>query len=172
MMKKSIIAVLMAGALLLNAGALFAQGSTKVFTQRPTKLSTEDEEIKSQLQDLRSQKKQIVSANMQLNEAESLKFWPVYDEYTAETIKINDTRVALIKEYTGNYDALTDAQAQSLLKKWLQADDAEVQLRLKYIPIFSKALPAKKTARFIQIDRHLGILIDVQVMSAIPIVQP
>ena len=163
-MKKTVIAVLMAGALLLNAGALFAQEATKV--------SKNDLEIKVLRQDLKSQKKQFVAANMQLTEAEALKFWPVYDEYTAETIKIVDTRAALIKEYTGNYDTLTDAQAQSLLKRWLQADDAEVQLRLKYIPIFSKALPARKTARFIQIDRHLGMLIDVQVMSAIPLVQP
>ena len=171
-MRKSIIAVLMGGALLLNAGVLFAQTPTKVLAQRPTKLSMDDEEIKLQLQNLRSQKKQIVSANMQLTEAEALKFWPVYDEYTAETIKNNDIRAALIKEYSGNYDTLTDAQAQSLLKRWLQADDAEVQLRLKYIPIFSKVLSTKKTARFIQIDRHLGMLIDVQVMSAIPLVQP
>ncbi len=171
-MKKSVIAVLMAGALLLHAGALFAQTPTKVFAQKPTKLSMEDQEITSQLEDLRSQKKQIVSANMQLTEAEALKFWPVYDEFTAETTKIIDTRVALIKEFTGNYDTLTDAQAQSLTKRWLQADDAEVQLRLKYIPIFSKVLPAKKTARFIQIDRRLGMLIDVQVMSSIPLVQP
>jgi hypothetical protein len=170
-MKKSIIAVLMTGAL-LNAGALFAQTPTKVFAQTPTKMSTTDEEIKLQLQDLRSEKKQIVSANMQLTEAESLKFWPVYDEYTAETIKNNDIRVALIKEYARNYDTLTDAQAQSLLKRWLEADDAEVQLRLKYIPIFSKILPAKKTTRFIQMDRHLGMLIDVQLMSQIPLVQP
>jgi hypothetical protein len=171
-MKKSVIAVLMAGALLLNAGALFAEVPKKVLAQGPTKLSMDDQEIKLKLQDLRSEKKQIVSANMQLSEAEALKFWPVYDEYTAETIKNNDTRVALIKEYTGDYDTLTDAQAQSLLKRWLQADDAEVQLRLKYIPIFSKVLPAKKTARFIQIDRRLGMMIDVQVMSVIPLVQP
>ena len=163
-MKKSIIAVLMAGALLLNAGALFAE--------EPTKESTIDLEINLLRQDLRSQKKQVVAANMQLTEAEALKFWPAYDEYTAETIKIIDTRVALIKEYSGNYNPLTDAQAQSLTKRWLQADDAEVQLRLKYIPIFSKVLPAKKTARFIQIDRRLGMMIDVQVMSAIPLVQP
>jgi hypothetical protein len=163
-MKKSIIAVLMAGALLLNAGALFAQA--------PTKESMDDLEIKLLRQDLRSQKKQFVATNMQLTEAEALKFWPVYDEYTAETLKIIDTRVALIKEYSRNYDTLTDALAQSLLERWLQADDAKVQLRIKYIPIFSNVLPAKKTARFIQIDRRLGMLIDVQVMSAIPLVQP
>ena len=163
-MKKFVIAVLMAGALLLNAGALFAQG--------PTKELVDDQGIKLLRQDLKSQKKQFVAANMQLTEAEALKFWPVYDEYTAETIKIIDTRVALIKEYSRDYDTLTDAQAQSLIERWLQADDAEVQLRLKYIPIFSKVLPDKKTARFFQIDRRLGMLIDVQVMSAIPLVEP
>ena len=163
-MKKSVIAVLMAGAMLLNAGALFAQETMK--------LSVDDQQIKLLRQDLRSQKKQFAATNMQLTEAEALKFWPVYDVYTAETDKIIETRVALIKEYSGNYDALTDAQAQSLIKRWLEADDAEVQLRLKYIPIFSNVLPAKKTARFIQIDRRLGMLIDVQVMSAIPLVQP
>ncbi len=163
-MKKSVIAVLMAGALLLNAGALFAQGTMKELA--------DNLEIKLLRQDLRSQKKQFFATNMQLTEAEALKFWPVYDEYTAETDKIIETRVALIKEYSGNYDTLPDAQTQSLIKRWLQADDAEVQLRLRYIPIFSKVLPAKKTARFIQIDRHLGMLIDVQLMSAIPLVQP
>jgi hypothetical protein len=163
-MKKSIVAVLMVGALLLNAGALFAEG--------PTKESADDLEIKLLRKDLRSQKKQIVAANIQLTETEALKFWPVYDDYTVETIKINDTRVALIKEYAQNYDNLTDAQAQSFIKKWLEADDAAVQLRLKYMPIFSKFLPAKKTARFIQIDRRLGLLMDVQLSSGIPLVQP
>ena len=163
-MKKSVIAVLMAGAMLLNAGALFAQETMK--------LSVDDQQIKLLRQDLRSQKKQFAATNMQLTEAEALKFWPVYDEYTAETDKIIETRVAMIKEYSGNYETMSDAQAQSLIKRWLETDDAEVQLRLKYIPIFSKVLPDKKTARFFQIDRRLGMLIDVQVMSAIPLVQP
>ena len=77
-MKKSVIAVLMAGTLLLNAGALFA-------SQGPAKELVNDLEIKLLRQDLISQKKQLVAANMQLSEAEALKFWPVYDEYTAET---------------------------------------------------------------------------------------
>ena len=163
-MKKSVIAVLMAGALLLNAGALFAQG--------PTKELMDDQQIRLLRQDMKSQKKQFVAANMQLTEAEAWTFWPVYDEYTAETNKIIDTRVALIKEYSREYDTLTDAQTRSLIERWLQADDAEVQLRQKYITVFSKVIPARKTARFIQIDRRLGMMIDVQVMSAIPLVQP
>ncbi len=42
--------------------------------------------------DIRSQKKQLIAANLQLTDAEATKFWPAYDAYTAETTKIGDTR--------------------------------------------------------------------------------
>jgi len=163
-MKKAMTVVLLAGALLLNGATLFAE--------EPAKMSAIDKEIQMLRQDLRAQKKQIIAANMQLTEAEALKFWPVYDEYTRETTKLNDTRVSLIKEYAQNYDTLTDAQAQSLTKRYLGLDDAVTKLRLKYVPIFNKVLPARKTARFMQIDRRLGLLLDVQLASEIPLVQP
>lgn len=162
-MKKSVITVLMAGALLLNAGALFAQGDTMGLP--------DEQKIKLLRQDMKSQKKLLVAANMQLTEAEAQKFWPVYDEYAVEESTIVDTRVTMIKEYAEDYSTLTDAQAQNLIKRWIQADNAEVQLRLKYIPIFSKVLPPKKMALFIQIDRRFGQVLDVKVMSAIPLVQ-
>lgn len=163
-MKKSVIAVLMAGALLLNAGALFAQGN---MMEMPN-----EQQIKLLRQEMRSQKKLLVAANMPLTEDEAQKFWPVYEEYALEESTIIDTRVTMIKEYAEDYTTLTDSQARNLIKRWIQADDAEVQLRLKYIPIFSKVLPAKKMALFIQIDRRFGQVLDVKVMSAIPLVHP
>lgn len=163
-MKNSVSAVLLVGILLLNAAVLFAEG--------PTKEAAIDQDIQMLRKDLRSEKKQIVAANMQLTEAEALKFWPVYDQYTAETIKVNDTRLALIKEYAQSYESLTDSQAQNFIKRWLEADDTAVKLRLKYVPNFSAVLPAKKTARFLQIDRRLGLLTDIQVASGLPLVQP
>lgn len=162
-MKKSVIAVLMVGALLLNVGVLFAQGHTMELT--------DEMQIKLIRQDMRSQKRLLIAGNIQITESEAQKFWPVYDEYAAEEIKIIDDRVALIKEYAEDYNTLTDAQAQNLIKRWIQADDAEIQLRLKYIPIFAKVLPAKKMALFIQIDRRFGQMMDIKVTSAIPLVQ-
>lgn len=163
-MKKSVIAVLMVGALLLNVGVLFAQGDTMGGLP-------DEQQIKALRQDMTSQKKMLVAANMQLTETEAQKFWPVYDEYALEEISIIDNRVSMIKEYAEDYNNLTDTQAQNLIKRWIQADDAEVKLRLKYIPIFSKVLPAKKMALFIQIDRRFGQVLDVKVMSAIPLLQ-
>src|SRR5580692_7228639 len=74
-----------------------------------------DQDIQLLRQDLRSNKKQQVAANLVLTDAEATKFWPVYDQYAAEMTKIGDQKYALIKDYAQNYGSLTDAQAKSLI---------------------------------------------------------
>ena len=131
-----------------------------------------DQDVELLRKDLRSQKKQIIAANLQLTDAEAVKFWPIYDQYVAELTKINDAKYGVIKEYATNYDTLTDDQAIGLSKNLLSVDTQVAQLRLKYVPIVSKVLSGKKTALFFQIDRRLTMLIDLQLASQIPIIQP
>lgn len=159
--------VIVAGSFAVSAPVLQAQ--TAAATAAPTTVS--DQDIQMLRQDLRSQKKQIIAANMVLTDAEATKFWPIYDQYTAETIKLGDTRFALIKEYAQTYDTMTDAQAASLTKQSNALDESYVQLRGKYIPIFGKALPAKKAALFFQLDRRIALLTDLQLASMIPVVK-
>ncbi len=61
--------------------------------------ATSDADIQMLRKDLRSQKKQIVAANMDFTDAQGEKFWPVYEQYTSDLVKINDTKAALIQEY-------------------------------------------------------------------------
>jgi hypothetical protein len=163
-MKKIVAGVLLASALLLNAGLLFAEG--------PTIEAALDQEIKLLRQDLRADKKAIVAVNMELTDAEAVKFWPVYDAYTLETIKLNDTLQALIKEYALSYETMTDEKAKILTKKTLDLDASVTKLRLKYVPIFNKVISARKTARFMQIDRRIGLLVNIQLAASLPLVQP
>jgi hypothetical protein len=164
-MKKSVIAVLiLTGLILANAGVLCAQDSANA--------TVSDQDVQLLRQDLRSKKKQLIAANLPLTDAEAVKFWPVYDQYTTETMKINDTRYALIKEYAASYNSLTDAQAQDFVTRSIGVDESFVQLRLKYIPIFQKVLSGKKTAMFFQMDKRIALMIDLQLASIIPIVQP
>jgi hypothetical protein len=121
--------------------------------------------------DLRSTRKQVVAANMKLSDTEAEKFWPTYDQYVGELVKINDTKYDLIKEYMQSVN-LTEEQADTLSKRWLTVDESVVQLRLKYIPIFRKALSAKGTAMFFQIDRRVQMMIDLQLASSLPLIEP
>jgi len=117
-------------------------------------------------------KKQLIAANMQLTDTEAQNFWPVYDRYTQETIRINDARYLLINEYVTNYSKMTDAQAQSFTRRLIDVDDAVLRLRSKYVPLVQGVLPSNKTALFFQLDRRIGLLIDLQLASEIPMVQP
>ena len=164
-MRKSMIAVLMlAGVMLANDRVLFAQDSANS--------TVTDQDVQLLRKDLRSQRKQLIAANLPLTDAEAVKFWPVYDQYQAEITKIGDTRFALIKEYATNYNTLTDTQADDLITRMIGVDESLVQLRQKYIPIVEKVLPGKKTAMFFQMDRRVALMIDLQLASMIPIVQP
>jgi hypothetical protein len=131
-----------------------------------------DANIQLMREDIRSERKKIVAANMPLTEAEAVKFWPVYDRYIAETIKVNDVRFALLKEYAKNYDATSEQQADDFIKRWIALDNDNTQLRLKYIPEFEKVVSHKKTAMFFQIDRRVSLLIELQLASQVPLVKP
>lgn len=166
-MKKTLIAVLLfAVILMVTSGGLILQAGAAQTLDKDTL----DKDIELLRKDIRSQVKQLVAANMQLTEAEAEKFWPVYDQYAAEMEKINDVRLGIIKQYAEGYNSLSDAEALSLTKRWMEADDATVQLAQQHFPLFEKVLPGRKVARFMQIDRRLRLLIDVQVSSQIPMV--
>jgi hypothetical protein len=51
-------------------------------------------------------------------------------------------------------------------------DGDNTQLRLKYIPEFEKVISPKKTALFFQVDRRISMMIELQLASQIPLVQP
>ncbi len=161
--------VLGLGVLLLSSG-LFAQATPQAGTM--TDEQKLDQQIDLMRKDVRSQKKQIIAANLKLTDPEAEKFWPLYDRYTADLVKVNDTKYSLIKQYAQNFDSMSDDQLDKSAKEWLGLDQSVAQLRLKYFPLFRKVLSAKNTALFFQLDRRIGSMIDLKVASVIPLVEP
>lgn len=108
---------------------------------------------------------------MDLTDAEAEKFWPVYDQYTADLVKINDAKAALVQEYAQSHDTMTGDQAENYLRKRAAVEESIMQLRLKYLPIFRKVLSGRETALFFQIDWRLGLMIDLQ-LAQMPLINP
>jgi hypothetical protein len=131
-----------------------------------------DQEIDLLRKDLRSKKKQVIAANMKLTDAEAEKFWPTYDQYTADLVKINDTKYTLIKQYLQTYTTMSDTEADAYMKKWTSLDESVVELRQQYVPVFRKVLSAKNTLLFFQLDRRVGLMIDLQLASQLPLIEP
>src|SRR5262249_12369861 len=136
------------------------QPSSSAPSSSATAERTYDAEVELMREDMRAKRKQIIAANVNLTEVEAAQFWPVYDRYVAEMIKINDRRYALIKDYAHNYDTLTDDQADAFIEQWVTFDEDDTQLRLQYLPEFQKVISHKKTAMFFQVDRRVGMMIN------------
>jgi hypothetical protein len=172
-MKKALVAAVVAvGAWLACAAVANAQTAAPPASASDTNPhAISDQDLALLRKDLRSQKKQLIAQNLTLSDADATKFWPVYDQYVAELTKINDKKYATIQEYADHFGTLSDTQAESLIKNWLDVDIAAAQLRAKYLPIVSKAIGGRKAATFAQLDRRIASMVDLQLGSKIPLVQ-
>lgn len=171
-MMKALLARFVVAAWLLSPNLSPAQQAQRVASnaadERP---AISDEEISLLRKDIRSKRKQIVAQNLNLTDREAQQFWPVYDRYIADLIKINDTKYKLIQDYFQNRNQLTDMQANTWIEQWLKVDQDTVSLRTKYLPDFRKVLPARKVALYEQLDRRTQLMIDLQLSSQIPLIE-
>jgi hypothetical protein len=130
-----------------------------------------DRDVELLRKDLRSQKKQIIAANMDLTDTEAEQFWPVYDRYAADLAKIYDTKIALVEEYLDNYNTMSGDEAEVYLRRRAAVEENVMQLRLKYVPEFRKVLSGRQAALFFQIEWRLDLLINLQLAQA-PLIDP
>ena len=151
-------------------GAEWTQYSAPSASSKST--TDEDAAVEQLREDMRSERRKIVAANVPLTEAEAPKFWAVYDQYRAKAAEIYDVRYALIKQYAKNYDTMTEAQADAFIERWLSCDGDDTQLRLRYIPEFEKVISHRKTAMFFQVDQRVSLMFFLRIAARVPLVNP
>jgi hypothetical protein len=169
------LAVVITALLLISARTASAQDATPRVTRTPVNDDFQpitDEDIQMMRKDIRSQRKQIIAANMKLSDAEAEKFWPVYEQYVSDLVKINGTKYSLIKQYVETHGALSDTEAETSVDQWVGVDQSVAELRKKYIPVFRKVLSPKNTALFYQLDRRVQLMIDLQLATSLPMIEP
>jgi hypothetical protein len=170
---KTAMVLMLAVVCSLSGSQVTAQTTTGQETAASSKREqvASDQDIQLLRKDIRSQKKQLIAANLSLTATEATNFWPIYDQYQAEYTKIGDTKLALIKEYAQNLDTVKDEQALDYLKRSEEISESVVQLRKRYVPLVNQVLPGTKTATFFQLERRIEMLMDVEVASLLPPLQ-
>lgn len=156
-------------ALFVLAVAFVGSGSSALAQTESSAGVNVDTDVALLRRDLRSEKKKLIALNLPLTETEATKFWPVYDQYTAEIAKHNDEFYLLIKEYVQKQKTITDAEATAMIAKWADIQVKLSQTRQKYIPMVEKVIPGRKAALFFQIDRRLYALMDLQTSMQLPL---
>jgi hypothetical protein len=162
------IAIIVLVALVAPAAARAEQGATAAQDSRESNLRAYVQLLRS---DLRTQKVAIIAEMMQFNEADDKRFWPIYREYEVELAKINDDRIALIKDYAASFDAMTDASADRIALGALALEARRQELKSKYYARFKAALSPLAAAKFLQVENQLLLLLDLQIAAALPVVR-
>lgn len=155
-MIKKLFTVLLTASLLSLTGAAFAQ-------EKPA------DDTQLILEKVKADKKLLVSQNMKLTEAEAKKFWPVYDNYQDELFLLRARTGNLIKEYADSYEAMKNATAQRLLDEYMTIESLRLKLRQAYLPKFRAVLPPVKVLRYYQIENKIGLAVDNEIASYIPL---
>lgn len=125
-------------------------------------------------QKVKADKKLLVATNMNLNDAESKGFWPLYEGYQKELEQINQRLITTVKSYADAFNAgkgeISNDTAKKLLTDALAVEESEVKLRQSYAAKLNKVLPATKVARYLQIENKIRAIVKFELAAQIPLV--
>ena len=120
---------------------------------------------------IKANKKLFISENMQLTESEAKAFWPIYEKYQDGLEELMERSIDLIEKYADNYQTMTDDMAKKLIEEYLDIEGDYVELRKSYLPKFMKVLPAKKVARYYQLENKIDAAGNYELAKEIPIIK-
>jgi len=122
---------------------------------------------------IRADKKLLVAVNMGLTQTEAKGFWPIYEDYQTVLQKINRRIRGLLNSYAADYrnKSLTDERARKIIEEFLSIEQAEAKLKGSFVPKLNMVLPAKKVARYLQIENKIRAIIKYDLAAQVPLVK-
>jgi len=119
---------------------------------------------------IQSDKRGIVAKSMDLTADEARKFWPLYETFQRELALPQSANTRATLDYVAAGHSLTDANAKRLAEQVLAAAREEARLQEKHFKQLLKVLPARKAARYMQIEQKIQAVVDFESAKAIPLV--
>ena len=123
------------------------------------------------MQRIQSDRSAIVMRSMDLTPEETKKFTPLYEKFQKELGPSRKDMGRAILDFVNADAKLTDANAQRLATQVLAADREQARLHEKHFKELLKVLPARKAARYMQIENKLDAVVRYETAKAIPLVQ-
>jgi Spy/CpxP family protein refolding chaperone len=130
-----------------------------------------DDALKAFRSDLQSARADIMAKNLNLTADEAARFWPAYSKFQAEQSVIVDEQLRAMQKYVDRFETLDDAGALAQVNANLNRDLQMNTLRRKWLAEFQKILPKRTAARVIQIDRRLGLAMQVSISAQMPLIE-
>jgi Spy/CpxP family protein refolding chaperone len=119
---------------------------------------------------VRADRRAVVAQNLPLTDAEAKAFWPAYDKCRSEMDAAHRKANRAITDFVSAEARMTDASAKQIMNDALAAEVDEARARKSCFDRVAKALPAKKAARYIQIETKIDSLSRFDAAVVIPLV--
>ena len=116
------------------------------------------------------EKKEVVQVYMTIPDAQSAKFWELYDVYETERKKLGQERIKLIEDYATNYEKLDNKKATDLTTKKLAWVNKYTAFQQKYLTKFSAIIGGLQASKFIQLEDYIENCIRLMIQEEIPFV--
>jgi hypothetical protein len=120
---------------------------------------------------LRAGKKLLIADNMQLSDSEAQAFWPVYESYQRDLAEVNDRIGKVIHDYAASYETMTDEAAAKLVAEVVAVEADRTKLMQSYLPRFQQTLPARKVARYYQLENKIRAVLNYELATSIPLLK-
>jgi hypothetical protein len=170
-MKKLLILLLMIAAAFVGRVSAEISKEDAVKAYQGAEKAYQEAALELQRVDLRKQKRALIEQAVPMTEEQKKSFWPMYDKYEKQLIQLNDSRLALIKDYAANYEKMTDEKAAELIMKAMDFQEKRLAARKNYLGDLKTILPPKMVARLMQLENQTDLLIDLQIASEVPLVK-
>ena len=105
------------------------------------------EDIKERM---KAQRTAYITQKLELTESEAQKFWPIFNEYSAE-------RKALKMEKSSELSLKTsDKEAEMAINNYFDSKNKELELQKKYVNRFKSVLPSNKVSMLLNIQQDFS----------------
>lgn len=119
---------------------------------------------------IQADKRGLVAKAMDLTPEEAKKFWPLYDAFQRELAVPQSSYTRAVLDVIAAGDTLTDANAKRLVDQVLTASADEARLQQKHFKQLLKVLPARRAARYMQVESKIQAVVRYETAAAIPLV--
>jgi glutamyl/glutaminyl-tRNA synthetase len=144
-------------------------GKPATTSEADTRKKNMDAYLALMRREVQQEKAEIMGATMALSAQDAAKFWPIYSEYDQALAKLNDQRIANIKEYVQNYSQLSDEEADKLIQKFMAYQKQRAELLAQTYEKVKQALGGITAARFAMVEHQILTIIDLQIVESLPI---
>jgi len=141
------------------------------FSTVATAQTAMEEQIALARQSAHTDRQVLIMGNVHFTSDESAKFWPAWKQYRAAMAANTDRMLALIGDFAGHYEEMTDLKANELLVDSFSIKMQDLVIKQQFAGDINKFMPTKKVMRVIQIENKLDAALQMKLASEIPLVK-